>query len=101
MGIARLGHSFRQRGVDLLVFLGDLRLAACPTYFRYRVRRFGGLVFILGANTVIYFATGARMAGLWNANSSATERCSVVNPPAMREVPPEGAPSPSSSPRTR
>jgi succinate dehydrogenase/fumarate reductase cytochrome b subunit (b558 family) len=62
---------------------------------------FGALVFILGANTAIYFATGAQLAGLWNANSSATERCSVVNPPAMREVPPEGAPSPSSSPRTR
>jgi len=42
----------------------------------------GGLfVFLVGADTVLYFATGARFAGLSESSASTTEqRCSVVDP---------------------
>jgi succinate dehydrogenase/fumarate reductase cytochrome b subunit (b558 family) len=41
---------------------------------------FGVLIFIMGANTVLYFATGARFMSIPGTNSSPTpERCSVVD----------------------
>jgi hypothetical protein len=40
----------------------------------------GAVVFVLGANTVLYFATGARFLTIPGTNSSPTsDRCSVVD----------------------
>jgi succinate dehydrogenase/fumarate reductase cytochrome b subunit (b558 family) len=45
----------------------------------------GLLVFLVGADTALFFATGARFAGLFEASSSATsERCSVVDPSSAK-----------------
>jgi succinate dehydrogenase / fumarate reductase cytochrome b subunit len=45
----------------------------------------GLVVFLVGADTALFFATGARFAGLFEAASSATApRCSVVDPKAAK-----------------
>ena len=45
----------------------------------------GLFVFLVGADTALFFATGARFAGLFEASSSATfERCSVVDPSSAK-----------------
>jgi len=41
----------------------------------------GAIIFILGANTVLYFATGARFLSIpGGASSPTSDHCSVVNP---------------------
>ena len=45
----------------------------------------GLFVFWVGADTALYFATGARFAGLSETSSSTTEeRCSVVDPGSVK-----------------
>jgi succinate dehydrogenase / fumarate reductase cytochrome b subunit len=46
----------------------------------------GLVVFLIGADTALYFATGARLPGLSEASSSTNERCSVVDPKAPKTV---------------
>jgi succinate dehydrogenase/fumarate reductase cytochrome b subunit (b558 family) len=57
----------------------------------------GAAVFLMGADTALFFATGARFAGFAETSSSATgERCSVVDPGSARPAAP--APRPPRSP---
>jgi succinate dehydrogenase / fumarate reductase cytochrome b subunit len=58
----------------------------------------GGLVvFLMGADTALFFATGARFPGLSESSSSpTTDRCSVVDP--VSDKPTAGEPQPSRSP---
>jgi succinate dehydrogenase/fumarate reductase cytochrome b subunit (b558 family) len=45
----------------------------------------GLVTFVIGADTALFFATGARFPGLSEASSSATfERCSVVDPKSVK-----------------
>jgi succinate dehydrogenase / fumarate reductase cytochrome b subunit len=45
----------------------------------------GFVVFLIGADTALFFATGSRFPGLAESSSSVTsERCSVVDPKASR-----------------
>ena len=47
-------------------------------------------LFLIGADTALFFATGARFAGLFEASSSApAERCSVVDPRSEKPAIPE------------
>jgi succinate dehydrogenase cytochrome b subunit len=48
----------------------------------------GFVVFLIGADTALFFATGARFPGLSESSSSVTaERCSVVDPKASKASP--------------
>lgn len=59
----------------------------------------GLAVFFVGADTTLYFATGARFPGFSEASSSPPrETCSVVDPTAARRTDPPAA-GPSTSPR--
>jgi len=50
----------------------------------------GLVVFLMGADTAIFFATGIQIGGRSEATSSATaERCSVVDPGAVKPPNPE------------
>ena len=51
----------------------------------------GLVVFLIGADTALFFATGARFPGLSEASSSA-ERCSVVDPKSVKTEGSEQAP---------
>ncbi len=54
----------------------------------------GLVVFLIGADTALFFATGMRLTGPFQASSSATEeRCSVVDPGAVKTLPEPRAPS--------
>ena len=59
---------------------------------------FGAVVFVMGAQTALYFATGAQFPILSDPNSSPTfEQCSVVDPtPRMPEPPGASSAAPSS-----
>jgi succinate dehydrogenase/fumarate reductase cytochrome b subunit (b558 family) len=57
----------------------------------------GIVVFLMGADTALFFATGARFPGLSESSSSATaDRCSVVDPKSSKA--PAGEPRPPRSP---
>ena len=95
------GRSFRQRACGPSLFPGGFASRGVPNrLFGVACAVFGALVFILGANTVSLLCHRGPLAGLWNANSSPTRAMLRGKPAREREVPPEGAPSPSSSPRT-
>jgi succinate dehydrogenase / fumarate reductase cytochrome b subunit len=55
----------------------------------------GFVIFLIGADTALFFATGARFPGLSESSSSVTvDRCSVVDPKASKA--PTRAPAPAS-----
>jgi succinate dehydrogenase/fumarate reductase cytochrome b subunit (b558 family) len=54
----------------------------------------GLLVFVLGANTALFFATGAKFFAFSGVDSSSTEeRCSVVDPASASSTFPKAAPA--------
>jgi succinate dehydrogenase / fumarate reductase, cytochrome b subunit len=59
----------------------------------------GVLVFILGAQTAVYFATGAQFPAIADPHSSPTfEQCSVVDPTPRTAPPPAASSSPAHTP---
>jgi succinate dehydrogenase / fumarate reductase cytochrome b subunit len=44
----------------------------------------GFILFLVGADTALFFATGARFPGLSESSSSPTDRCSVVDPGSVK-----------------